>query len=799
LKQNQFGVVAGGPIVKDKLFLFGSYQGFRILQQSLESNVLTGTQDERNGDFSADPTITDPTTGQPFPGNTIPANRISPIAQTWYNAFAPLPNNADGRTFTAVGSAPIDVDQELIKGDWRITNNQTLSVRFFKDLSKTAAPFGMTLPNYVTFQQNVHTQDASVSHTWVISSTLLNQVHFGINKGLYYNGMTPNSEAFGVSYQSLGIDLPSLRPYAPTFAISGYITGRVNAEQESGFSDQYSDTLSWIHGKHAFKFGMEFEIDDYHNASFSNTNGDYTFSGAFTGNPLADFLLGSPSDFNIHGKYIVDGQMKKIYPFVQDDIKISSRLTLNLGFRWELNGPLVDGTPGPFPDQQATWVPGRQSTIFPTAPIGVLYPGDSGVASGLYPLPKKNLEPRVGFAWTPRASSNLVIRGAYGLFSDVPVPDLIGQAHAMPPFLQITDLPAPVGGLQNPFLGYPGGDPWPAANSFNPKSPIFVTPATLETEAPFWKDPRISEWNLNIQRQMWSDWLFDLAYVGNHASNLTISTEGNPAVYIPGVDASGDPLSTAANVNSRRIYNPGIIAAVQYAVPYATSNFNALEFTVRKNISHGLMFLSSYTYSHSIDDRSVDSIGGIACQNPFACLSDKASSDFDRQHVYALSLIYDTPTFSQSNWLAKHILGGWEVASIFTAGTNTPFTLATGKNDKLDGDNTDRPDIVGNPSPVTPDMAFNPAAFVANPIGSPGDFGRNVLRLPNVWNEDASILREFPISEKWGRFELRAEFFNLFNNHSLSGPATTLTAANFGALTTASSPRLIQFGLKYYW
>jgi hypothetical protein len=806
LRQNQFGVVAGTPIVRDKVFLFGSYQGFRIRQQTLESNILIGTAAERNGDFSADAPITDPTTGKQFPLNKIPPNRISTIAQGWYKTYAPLPNNADGVTFTALGAAPNNVDQWLLNGTWVPTHAQTLSIRWFKDLSKVTVPFGMTLPGYVTFQQDVHTQDISISHTWTKSSKLLNQAHVGFNHGFYDNGMDPNSAAWKVSYTTLGINQPILRPYAPTFNISGSITGRVNAEAESGTSYQFGDMVTWIHGKHSFKFGLPLEYDKYHNRSFASTNGSYSHNGQFTGLPLADFLLGLPNDFNIHGQYLVDGHLWKAYPFVQDDFKVSRRLTLNLGFRWELNEPLVDESPGSFPNQQATWVQGQQSTIFPTAPIGVVYPGDKGIAAGLYPLPKTNLEPRLGFAWLPTARADLVVRGAFGIFSDVPVPDLIGQAHAMPPFLIITDLPAPVGGLQNPFLGYPGGNPWPAANTFDPKNPTFTTPATLESEAPWWTDPRIYQWNFDVQKQIKSNWLFDLAYVGQDATNLTISVQGNPVQYIAGNDSKGNPLSTAANINSRRIYNPGIIAGVQYAIPSAFSHFNALEFTVQKSMSRGLMFLSSYTYSHSTDNRSGYQIGGIQCQDPFHCTSDKGSSDFDRRQVYALSAIYRVPKVEISNGFANYFVNGWEFASIYTAGNGLPFNVVSGKNNKLDGDNTDRPNVISNPHAVdTSSRAqmiqhwFNPAAFVQNPTGSPGNFGRNVLTLPSYWNVDFSVLRDFPITEKLGRFQFRSEFFNILNNVNLAGPATNLTAANFGHLTTAGNPRLIQFGLKYYW
>ena len=399
-----------------------------------------------------------------------------------------------------------------------------------------------------------------------------------------------------------------------------------------------------------------------------------------------------------------------------------------------------------------------------------------------------------------------MVRGAAGIFSDVPIPDLIGQTHAMQPFLLITDLFAPAGGLADPFQGVPGGNPWPAGNSFDPRNPTFVTPATLEATATDYRDPRIYEWNLDIERQVGTTWLFEVAYVGNSANHLNKTIQANPAMFIPGVDAAGNPLSTAGNVNSRRLYNPGIIASVQYAAPIATSNFNSFQFTVRKTMSRGLMFLSSYTYSHSIDNRSNYSIGGIQCQDAFNCNGDRSNSDFDRRHVYALSLIYNVPKISSTNWVTNHVLGNWEVAGIFTAGTSQPFSLATGRNNKLDGISNDRPNLVGDPHAVDTGTRaamvqhwFNPAAFVQNPIGSPGSVDRNTLFLPNVWNLDFSVLREFPISEKWGRFEFRGEFFNIFNNVNLAGPATTFTAGNFGQLTTAGPPRLIQFGLKYYW
>jgi hypothetical protein len=227
---------------------------------------------------------------------------------------------------------------------------------------------------------------------------------------------------------------------------------------------------------------------------------------------------------------------------------------------------------------------------------------------------------------------------------------------------------------------------------------------------------------------------------------------------------------------------------------------------VEKRWSSGLEFLSSYTYAHNIDSFSGYGIGGVYCQNEFDCAAEKGNSDLDRRHAYTLSLIYALPTTKAAGHVLENVVNGWKVSSIIHAETGSPFTVVTGTNNSLNGDNNDRPNLVGNPLSVDRSGKnnafahwFNTSAFVANPIGTYGDAGRNILFGPGDWNVDFSVLRTFPVSERWGRFEFRGEFYNFFNHANLDNPIANLADPRDGEIVGTSNPRVVQFALKYIW
>jgi hypothetical protein len=237
------------------------------------------------------------------------------------------------------------------------------------------------------------------------------------------------------------------------------------------------------------------------------------------------------------------------------------------------------------------------------------------------------------------------------------------------------------------------------------------------------------------------------------------------------------------------------------------SSFHSLQSTIEKRMSHGLSFLSSYTWSHAIDTSSTSDFGWHSNQDQFNVLNgERGNSSWDRRHVYSFSFIYDLPKSKTGSWAMRNIVGGWGLAGIFSASTGGPFSVWTDMDNSLDGFWTDRPNQVGDPLAVdrsTKDAMiahwFNKDAFVENPIGKPGAVGRNTLFGPSSWGFDFSLLREFPISEKYGRFQFRSEFFSVFNNVNLDCPNTSLQSDRFGGLSCAGGQRLIQFGLKYLW
>jgi hypothetical protein len=383
--------------------------------------------------------------------------------------------------------------------------------------------------------------------------------------------------------------------------------------------------------------------------------------------------------------------------------------------------------------------------------------------------------------------------------------DVIGQTHANQPFVLITRAYSPAGGFADPYLDFPGGNPWPYSFEDNPS---FVTPASIQGTNPDYQDPRITQWNLSVQRSFGPDWLFDVSYVATIGRHLLQVFDANPPMYIPGTDAQGNPLSTPDNVESRRIDSPGTLSVVMLGASVARSSFHSLQSTVTKRMSKGLSLLSSYTWSHAIDTSTSETYGGgIPNADPFNYISgERGNGNFDRRHVYSLSFVYDLPKSKTGNWAMRNIIGGWGLAGIVKASTGGPFSVWTDMDNNLDGVWTDRPDQVGDPLAVSrstrDDMIahwFNKDAFVENPIGEPGNVGRNTLFSPNSWNVDFSLLRDFVISEKYGRFQFRSEFFNIFNNVNLGCPSTSLQSDRFGTLNCAGSPRLIQFGLKYLW
>ena len=549
--------------------------------------------------------------------------------------------------------------------------------------------------------------------------------------------------------------------------------------------------------------------------AYSLNSGRFSFSGGASGNSLADFLLGQVVQYQRQTGGPAHLHSFEWGAFFSDDWKMTRRFTFNLGLRYFIQTPWVADWGGPnglIPDGVATFIPGYKSKRWANIPPGVLFPADNGpngtIPRGLYPTPYNNWEPRFGFAFDPGGDGKTSIRGSFGIFHDIIIPDVVAQAGSVQPYVYREVFNSPAGGLSNPYQGF--ANPWPYT-AFLSSNPPFYLPATAASLDRHTTNPNVQSWSLDVQRQLLSNFLIEAAYVGKATRHLILITDGNPSVYLPGANAQGNPLSIAQNIDARRIFAP-TYSVIHQVGPYGFASYQGLQLNAEYRLRYGLSFHAAYTWSHSLDTNSHYAVAGsYQEQTPFCLRCEWGNADFDLTHVFSLSWVYNVPApfrgaQSFAGTFLRGLLGNWEASGITRLTSGFPFSCLTGGNNSLNGLFSDRCDVVGslqfsgNRSTGAEVRAwFNQAAFTANPIGALGDTGRNVLRGPDQKGTDFALMRNFPIREPYGRFQFRAEFFNVFNQVTFNNPNNILNSPTFGQITSAASPKLIQFALKYLW
>jgi Carboxypeptidase regulatory-like domain/TonB dependent receptor len=847
LKQNQFGATFGGPILKDKTFFFGYYEGFRNRQgESVPATVPSAAEREGNfGEWCAPPASFDPSgicsnsqEQLTYFGVSVPFNQltiftpINPIA-TNVLPFFPLPNAA-GNGFIATQTLSETNNQFGVRLDHYLSRADTLNFRYMYSSGPTTdplSPVGANVPGFPVGEYN-RAQNFVAQETHIFSPTTIAVTRFSFLRNTFLLDEHLNHE----SLSSLGFQ------YSPTLAsaegppfiqVGGYasvgdpITGPRNTYQNTF---DLSGSLSRIYGRHEFKFGGGYRRDQINALQGIATNGFFVFEGIpsyedfIYNDGFANFLSGKPVVFlQGGGDFSREIRDKAIDAYAQDNYKATSRITLNLGLRYELPFPATENK-----NRVNLFVPGAQSQVLPTAPAGLLYPGDPGVPAGLIPTQKRAFAPRVGFAWDPRGEAKTVISAAYGIFYE---PFYNGEGGPLqdpvsaPPFLKTQQISFPVNSFAYPFY------------TPNPFDQAFPEPMTLLVVARNLHLPYAQDWNLNVQRSLGADWLLQIGYVGTTGVRLPRFIEGNPPVFIPGAVTTGPgctptnpcPISNENNVNQRRLYsgctlaNPNncIYSSVGEIASLANSGYNALEASLRKRFSHGLSFLASYTWSHAIDDVSSFNITGSAsqpvagendlAQNPFDLAAERGPSMFDSRHRFVLSYQWILPFLQHSNHWYGEVLGNWQLNGIFTAMSGGPFTVfdsndvsLQGQAPEITGFSANRPNVIGNPNsgPRNPQEWFDVKAFQQlqpDPLGRFevfGDEGRNAVRGPGYVNWDASAFKNIRLTES-KELQFRGELFNLLNHTNFRLPVSDIESPTFGQIQSDVSPRVIQVALKF--
>ena len=800
LKQNQFGGNFGGPIARNKAFFFLSYEGLRIRTPDIASSTLiTLTPAEAKGDFSA-PTVK-PTPILPAGTNcgtkTAPVicpAALDPVAQNLLK-YVPLEDPTTGRPPEQFASANTNANQGLARVDYQLTSRHELSGMFFTSHGTNTAPSagGNQIFDFSGASNYANQTNAGASDRWIISPNALNSLHF-----FYTLNHTIVGNLFDYDWHGLGSHVfeGALVTDQPLFKINGYWTmgiggsGNLNQSQQAfgGF-----DTFNWTHGNHTVKFGGSFIWNKYAETGVFLGSGKLFFTGSTTKNALADFLLGKANSFSQNS-----GSYHRLHQpdpslFIQDNWRATHRLALNLGLRWEAFPPFTGQ------NDFGTFEASVQSKRFPTAPLGLLSSGDPGVPDGILHTSWTKFAPRVGFAYDVYGNGKTALRGAYGIFYAVNQETFAANLEQQPFVLSVTTNKTP--NLVNPYA--PAKDPFPYV--VNLQNPSYSSGATIAGLPPNESSiPYVQEFNLTLQQQLGANWSAQIAYVGSVSREFYLLRDQNSPIYIPGASIS------TAGLNARRLYQPTpstyTFGQIGELDPASNASYNSLQATLTRIFAHRFSLLASYVWSKTMDDVSTDptSVTALQLVNENDIAYDYGLSSLDVPQRFVASYLWAAPEIKRWGWVGKQILSGWQLNGITTLQAGSPFNVTSGVDTNLDGNNNDRPNVVGDPilsggrsRGAKIAEFFNTSAFAQLPPDTPyGDVARNSLIGPGYVNTDFSAFKIFTLPKE-STLQFRGEIFNLFNNVNLNNPIGVMTSPKFGQITGSGSPRIVQFALRY--
>jgi len=799
-RQHIFGATLGGPLVKNKLFFFADYQGTRYNAPGTEA-LSVAPASWRNGDFSGVSTvIRDPLTGQPFPGNIVPASRISPVARAILNntALYPLPNRSvSGVAGNYVGDTnqAVRAHQGDLRLDWNASVNDKVFGRFsFNEydskIDKHAFPLVLGLG------QNGPFRNLALNWSHIFGPAVVNEVLLGFNQ---ITNIQETLDWAGVGNANSTFNIPGGQPIAGLSAIqvgagqSGALTTIGAGASDSDTRDktyQLNEKLTWMRGRHSLKFGGQLlhYVQQRFYAGNNGLLGIFGYSGAFAGTPFSDFLLdqvGSKGRGSASAPWT--HLHNRIALFVQDDLKVTSDLTLNLGLRWAYTQPLVEKD-------------NRESNFSLVTGQQILAKDGSIEDRALYKPYYKGFEPRLGFAW--RQGDRWVFRGGYGISQYMEGTGANLRLPLNPPYFFESnvsyDRTTGGGSLATGFAGLvPLDTPSGQVRAFDPN----IRPQFTQ------------QWNVFAEYLVTSSMSANIGYVGHNANHLVTPVEGNQP--LPG---RGDPSVTPwAPLQQRRpLYATApLITNISTTASRGRSNYNAVQVSLRQRPRHGLEYLASYTFGKVLTNNlgyygsSFVQAEGAYWMNAYQQEWNYGPAFHDVRHNFVLSAAYDLPWGRGRQWggnwsgVTNALLGGWKLSGIFQARSGFPITVTDSRGSSLQAvRGNERPNCVGNPKPADQslDHWLDINAFARAALGTWGDCGIGIARAPGYRNIDAVLSKRFDVgSERY--LEFRAEAFNLTNTASFSPPARNIgDPATFGRITnTVSLPRNVELVVKFFF
>ncbi len=838
LKRNQYGGTVGAPIIKNKLFFFLGYQGTKTRTAPPTNFGFVPTAAMIAGDFSTYASAQCQGTRKQLPAalgfnsnNQINPALLSPAAVAIATKYLPKTSDPCGKSFFGIVTDQNEI-QGVGRADYQVSDKQTIFVRYIATTYEQPIPYTLS-PNVlatVTGGRDNLAQTYTFGDTYLFSGTMVDSFRAAYNRTAIQRAAVND---FGPV--DVGINAFSYTPHYMQLSIGGgssgggFLVGN-GTESDSNFRGntyELGNDINMVKGTHQIVIGGDAAM--WNSASYANVRspGTYTFDNHLTGLVLSDFLLGA-----LGGVGLDQGEPNTLFTrqwylgiYGQDTWKISRKLTLNYGARWEPWFPVSVTNGADMWFSQSRFNAGTKSTVFPQAPAGIYYGGDPGFPDSGINKRWQNIAPRAGLAWDPRGDGRMTVRASWGEFFDYPNGQTYINMTIGPPFGDETRTGAAgAHSLDNPWATVPTGNPFPV--SPNPKSALFVPFGPFLSVNPQTKNTAVNSWNLTMQKQIGVPWLVTVSYIGSETAHLWLTNGLNTSVLTSACPLGAlapYPAACTNTVNQRRPLNlansaqGGFYGNVDGVDDGGTQSYNALLTSVQRRLTRGVSFNANYTWSHCLTtDRYGHGGGTMNVANTFldgASINyDKGPCSWDRRHIFNLSGVAQVPRFS--NNALRMVASGWQVAMIVRYQSGPPLPIVDTTDNLADGVANQRPNLIlANPQAAptacatAPCVPFlNKAAFAVPGLGILGNLGALAVYGPSFSEIDMSISRTFRIRENL-RMDIRGDAFNLPNSMrpggTNQGAGTVATPVNatfgagvFGTITSSYDPRILQFSMK---